>query len=146
VALPVDDSYLYRLGVALYGFAYANNFMTEIITYLDKGADRMQLGNLMSGQILSAFRNAAMIYNDPSIRSPAKRAGDEFERLNTERTDFVHSGPITNSSGEQILLRRRDDKNKYFEVTNDFLDGFISRLGGVCDALYEIRDIVRPDL
>ena len=31
LALPLDDTYLYRLGVALYGFSSINSFMTEEI-------------------------------------------------------------------------------------------------------------------
>jgi len=146
VALPTDDSYLFRLGVALYGFAYVNSFMTEVITYLDTSADRTRLGDLTSGSVLDTFRHAAKLCVDPSVMPVAKRVGDEFERLNSERTDFVHAGPITNAAGDQILHRRVDAKSKYFEVTNDFLDDFIGRLARVCDALYEIRAIVRPDL
>ena len=146
VALPADDSYLFRLGVALYGCACVNSFIAEIVTYLDASADRTQLGDLTSGDVLDSFRHAARLYSDQSARPPARRAGDEFERLNTERTDFVHSSPITNSFGEQILRRRKDDKNKYSEVTNDFLDGFIGRLEEVCDALYENRAVLRPNL
>jgi hypothetical protein len=146
IALPADDGYLFRLGVALYGFASVNSFMTEIITYLDPSKDRTALFDLMSGQILGAFRSAVQGWNGADISSAAAQAIGEFERLNDERTDFVHAYPITNAGGEQILHRRKDDKGKYFEITDAFLDDFISRLTLVSDALYEIRGIVRPGL
>ncbi|WP_193072637.1 hypothetical protein [Brevibacterium sp. FME37] len=144
LALPADDAYLFRLGVALYGFASVNSFMTEIITHLDPQADRSQLHGLMSGRVLDTFRATVKAWNGADINDPAKRAATAFERLNTERSDFVHAYPITNPVGEQILHRRVDDKKKYFEVTDDFLDDFTGRLRSVSEALHEIRDIVRP--
>lgn len=146
VALPADDAYLFRLGVALYGFSYVNSFMCEIITYLDPNANRAELQNLTSGTVLDRFRYTAKRWTGASIEAPAAQAAREFERLNTERTDFVHAYPITNQGGEQILHRRVDDKGKYFEVTSDFLDDFLRRLTLVTDALYQIRRIVRPEL
>lgn len=139
LALPTDSTYLFRLGVALYGFASVNSFMCEIITYLDIEADRTSLAEKMSGQVLDKFRSAAKNWDGPSISSEATKAATEFERLNTERSDFVHAYPITGSRGEQILHRRKDDKGKYFEVTAAFLDDFIGRLTLVSDALYAIR-------
>ncbi len=146
IALPVDDEYLFRLGVALYGFASINSFMTEIITHLDPHADRTSLDSLMSGKVLDTFRATVKQWAGDDISEPAAQATAEFERLNTERSDFVHSYPITSPAGEQILHRRVDAKNKCFEVTNAFLDDFTSRLTLVSDALYEIREIVRPRL
>lgn len=146
VALPNDDGYLFRLGVALFGFASVNSFMVEVITHLDPSKNQTALLDLTSGQVLAAFRSAVNGWSGADISSAAAQVIDEFARLNGERTDFVHAYPITNSSGEQILHRRKDDKSKYFEVTNAFLDDFISRLTRVTDALYGIRKIVRPVL
>lgn len=146
IALPDDDAYVFRLGVALYGFASINSFMTEIIAHLDPRADRDRLDGLTSGKVLDTFRTTVKHWVGADISEPAARAATEFERLNTERSDFVHSYPITNSLGEQILHRRVECKKKYFEVTSDFLDDFISRLGLVSSALYEIREISRPIL
>lgn len=146
IALPSDDEYLYRLGVALYGFASVNSFMTEIITHLDPLADRVHLHGLVSGKVLDTFRRTVKQWSGDNIEEPAKQAADEFERLNTERSDFVHAYPITSPAGGQILHRRVDAKSKYFEVTNDFLDDFTGRLSIVSGALYEIRRIVRPVL
>lgn len=146
IALPEDDAYLYRLGVALYGFASVNSFMVEVIFYLDPGADRIYLNNQMSGKVLDAFRGSVKRWKGVEISDPATRAAAEFELLNTQRSDFVHSYPITNSQGGQILHRRVDTKGKYFEVTGAFLDDFTQRLTLVSDALYEIRAAVRPQL
>lgn len=146
LALPEDNEYLYRLGVALYGFSSITSLMTEVITYLDPLASRNELQLLTSGDVLDNFRHAAKGWNGPSISKPAKEAAREFEKLNTERSDFVHAYPITGSNGAQILHRRVDSKQKYFEVTSDFLEHFISRLHEVSSSLYEIRGIVRPEL
>lgn len=146
LALPSDDSYLFRLGTALYGFASINSFMIEIITHLNPSVPHNQLVNLMSGKVLDTFRSTVKEWSGADIAELATLAATEFERLNTERSDFVHSYPITNPAGEQILHRRVDDKGKYLEVTNAFLDDFISRLSLVSDSLYQIRKIVRPEL
>lgn len=110
VALPEDDNYLFRLGVALYAFNSVNSFMTEIITHLDPEACRTELHMLTSGKVLDRFRSAVKHWSGDDISDPARRAAGEFERLNTERSDFVHSYPITNASNEQILHRRVDEK------------------------------------
>lgn len=146
IALPEDNGYIFRLGVALYAFNSMSSFMTEIITYLDPGANRNELHMLTSGKVLDRFRSTVKRWSRDDISEPARRAATEFECLNTERSDFVHSYPITNASGEQILHRRVDEKGKYFEVTSAFLDDFTNRISTVSDALYEIRSIVRPEL
>ena len=46
LALPNDDSYLFRLGVALYGFNSINSFMTEIICHIDRNKNRTALSDL----------------------------------------------------------------------------------------------------
>jgi hypothetical protein len=148
--LPKDDTYIFRLGVALYGFASINSFMTEIICHIDPQQDRTALLDATSGSVLNAFRHTLKMMKQkglfPQIHVNMQTAADLFEALNTERTDFVHAYPITNTIDKQILHRRKDDKGKYFEVDNDFLDGFISRLHNVSTELYAIRKIVRPDL
>lgn len=146
VALPNSDSYLFRLGTALYGFASINSFMTEIITYLDPEQNRDSLHSLVSGKVLDRFRFTVKRWEGPSISEPASKVATEFERLNTERSDFIHAYPITNVNGEQILHRRVDSKNKNLEVNGAFLDDFISRLELVSDGLDQIRGIVRPEL
>ena len=146
VALPAQDTYLFRLGVALYGFASINSFMTELICHVDSSIDRNSLLGLTSGQVLDRFRAVGKRWRGSDISTDVAEAAKQFERLNTERSDFVHAYPITNSAGEQILHRRVDDKNKYFEVSEVFLDDFISRLTLVSDALYRIRGVVKPNL
>lgn len=144
LALPDDDLYLYRLGIALYGFASIASFMTEIASLLDKTIDRTALQGKMGGDILDTFR--ASVRKVKSSSRIAYRTGLDaaklFEILNTERSDIVHAYPITSEMGEQILHRRLDEKGKYFEVTNEFLDRFISDLHKVSSKLYEVRDLI----
>lgn len=144
LALPDNDLYLYRLGIAVYGFGSIASFMTEIASLLDKTLDRTALQGKMGGDILDAFR-ASVRKVKPSSRIAYRTGLDAaklFEKLNTERSDFVHAYPITNEMGEQILHRRVDEKDKYFEVTNEFLDRFISDLHKVNSKLYEVRDLI----
>ncbi|XMB51481.1 hypothetical protein QQ999_09265 [Pseudomonas fluorescens] len=69
-----------------------------------------------------------------------------FQALNTRRSDIVHAYPITDEANQQILHRRMDKKNRDFDVTNELLDEFISKLHEVSLKLYDIRDIVKPEL
>lgn len=142
LALP-DDDYLYRLGIALYGFSSVASFMTEITALLDKTVNRTALQEKMGGEILNEFRKRVKKAkaSNRSIYQTGMEAAQLFEELNTERSDFVHAYPITSQTGEQILHRRVDLKGKYFEVTNEFLDSFISRLHEVTFKLYAIREL-----
>lgn len=148
LAPPSDNGYLFRLGVALYSFASLSSFVAEIASHLDPTVNRTKLQTKMGGDILSAFRISVKTakINIPDVGPIGQSAADLFEALNSERSDIVHAYPITSASKAQILHRRLDVKDKYFEVTNEFLDGFISRLHDVSDKLYEIRKIVRQDL
>ncbi|MEZ2310503.1 hypothetical protein AB6809_28060 [Paraburkholderia sp. RCC_158] len=144
LALPDDDAYLYRLGVALYGFAKLSSFMAEVACKLDKTLSRSEVEPGTGGAILCNFRNSAEKVSKslPEIEPVAQNVVNMFFALNKERTDFVHAYPITNDAEAQILHRRKDSEEKYFEVTNEFLDLFITRLDTVSDKLYEIRAIV----
>lgn len=151
LAMPEDDTYIFRLGVALYGFASINSFMTEILCYVNPGQSRTELlSNNTSGQILDKFRESRVLIpknkNNRKVRNIMLETANKFEKLNTERTDIVHAYPITGRQKQQILHRRKDTKNKYFEVTNEFIDDFIQRLEKVSDELYAIRKIIKPEL
>lgn len=151
LAMPEDDTYIFRLGVALYGFASINSFMTEILCYVNPGQSRTEvLSDNTSGQILDKFRKSRSLIpknkNNRKVRDIMLKTANKFEKLNTERTDIVHAYPITGSQKQQILHRRKDTKNKYFEVTNELLNDFIQRLEEVSDGLYEIRKIIKPEL
>jgi len=150
LSLPTDDTYLYRLGVALYGFASINSFMTEIICHIDKSHDRISLLDETSGPILNIFKETLnKIKADekyPEIHDIMLQTADIFGKLKEQRNDIIHPYPITNDKKEQILHRRKDKKGKYFEVDNAFLDQFISKLDDVSNGLYEIRNVVCPDL
>ena len=144
LALPDDDSYILRLGVALYGFASINSFMCEIISHLNKDYNHTILQEKESSKILGIFYKELEGLKEsgkyPEIHQKMKDAADLFETLNSQRNDIIHAYPITSLNGAQILHRRKDSKNKYFEVTNSFIDTFISKLHEVCSGLYVIRD------
>ncbi|MDT0359326.1 hypothetical protein RJO15_26310 [Herbaspirillum huttiense F1] len=148
IALPIDNNYIFRLGTALYSFASICSFMVEVASHLDPTVNRTDLETKMAGKILERFREAvrAASVGVPTVEPLGAAVADLFEELNSQRSDFVHAYPITNNSDVQILHRRLDKANKYFEVTNEFLDGFISRIHDVSDQLYAIRKIMRPEL
>lgn len=141
LALPESDAYLYRLGVCLYGFASVNSFLGEIICHLDPSQNRSRLTDMTSGRLLDRFKRTVSLWEGADISSPATRVQEQFSRLNTERSDFVHAYPITSDQGLQVLHCRKDSESKYLEVTVEFLDDFLSRLDKVSRDLYEIRSV-----
>ena len=150
LALPKDDSYLYRLGIALYGFASITSFMVEVIFHIDETQKQSSILEKTSGHALGIFEETLKKIKAESkyteIYNVMEKTANLFAKLNKQRTDFVHSCPITNKEKKQILYRRKDKEQKYFEVDNAFLDQFISELHDVSSGLYEIRKVVRPDL
>lgn len=143
LALPAENAYLFRLGVALYGFASITSFMTEIACVLDPSISRTKLQDKKAGEILGKFRDAIEVAGNyrPDLVEPSRKTADLFFNLNLRRTDFVHAYPITSPSGKQILHRRKDSDKKYFEISEQFLDEFIKDLHKVSDGLYQIRDL-----
>lgn len=150
LALPESDEYLFRLGVALYGFASINSFMTEIICHIDSTQNRTKLLDITSGRVIAIFRKTIDIAKTkyPQIIPIMEETLDFFSILNNQRTDFVHAYPITSSKDRktQILHRRKDSKGKYFEIDEVFLDNFISNLGKVSSNLYKIREQVKKNI
>lgn len=140
LALPEDETYLYRLGVALYGFSSITSFMIEIIGRLDSSQDWFALNRLEAGRVCERFEEA--LRKAAVDGSYVETAGNEalglIRALNSERSDFVHAYPITNSARAQIL-HRRPKEGESFEVSNAFLDQFIAKLHGASGKLYEVR-------
>jgi predicted RNA-binding protein len=118
--------------------------MAEVACQLDSTLRLSEVQAGTGGAILAKFRDSVKKANGstPDLEPIAQSVADMFQALNKERTDFVHAYPITNDAKAQILHRRKDAENKYFEVTIDFLDLFITRLDAISDKLYEIRAIV----
>ncbi|MFS0827869.1 hypothetical protein [Pseudomonas phoenicis] len=148
LALPEDDGYTFRLGMVLYGFASISSFMAEVSSYLDADVDQTALQAACGGVILTAFRKGVKKAKQsaPAVVPHGRAAADLFQALNTRRSDIVHAYPITSTSDEQILHRRLDERNRHFDVNNEILDAFITKLHDVSTSLYKIRAIVRPDL
>ncbi|QXH93301.1 hypothetical protein HU749_020955 [Pseudomonas ogarae] len=166
ISLPESDRYVYRLGVVVYAFASVSSFMAEVICYMNPQQPRSDLEAKMGGLLADAFKQAVakIEHSTPEAFAAGQVAGELFTTLNDERSDIIHSYPITSPTGIQILHRRQnpvqpknkgkskgeamttDKPPKYFEVTDEFLDNFITRLHQVNDCLYRIRSILRPDI
>jgi len=61
VALPRSIAYLFRLGIALYGFASIASFMAEVTCHLDPTLNRTKLEKQMGGGLLNAFRERGFV-------------------------------------------------------------------------------------
>jgi len=145
VALPEDDGYIYKLGVAIYSFASVNSFLCEIISTINpEEYNHTSLQDKTSGQILETFKvitDRVKAENRlQSIHEVLDNVAGLFELLNNRRNDIFHAYPITGSSGAQILHRRKDAAGKYFEITEELLDKFIHNTEKLSGLLYQIRE------
>lgn len=109
ISLPESDRYLYRLGVAVYGFAWASSFMAEVICYMDPQQSRSDLEAKMGGQLAAAFKQAVpkIEHSAPKAFAAGQVAGELFTTLNDERSDIIHSYPITSPTGIQSCTDAR---------------------------------------
>ena len=143
LALPEDNSYLFRIGVAVYGFASLNSFLCEIIAHLDPSQNHTALQDKHSSDILDKFnktsRNLMKLKQYPEIHTALQEVSHDFKYLMDARNDIMHSYPITSPTGAQILHRRKDKSGKYFEVTNVFLNDFIMKFNKMSGNLHKIR-------
>lgn len=144
LSLPESDKYIYQLGVALYGFASLCSFFAEITELLNPSENRTLLEAEVAGTILKKFEKSVEIieFKNDSLREICVEVSLMFKKINEERTDFIHAYP-TGNSDQRILHRRLDKKSKDFEVTSDFLNGFISKLDDASMKLYQIRDCIK---
>ena len=55
VALPQSNAYLFRLGIALYGFASIASFMAEVSCHLDSTLNRTKLEEQMGEDCSTSF-------------------------------------------------------------------------------------------
>lgn len=141
LALPEDDAYIVKLGIALYVFASINSFVTEILCLLDSSLDRVRLLESTSGRIAKLLEKQQSNNKDLSLSRYLNDVTAWFGNYKDLRNDIMHSYPITNDRGEQIL-HRRYGKDKYFEIDGVFLDSFISEAEKISDALYSIRSVL----
>ena len=150
IALPEDNGYIYKLGVAIYSFAFVNSFLCEIISSINPEKYNLtSLQDKTSGQILETFKvttDRAKAENRLlSIHEVFDSTATLFEALNNRRNDIFHAYPITGSSGAQILHRRKDAAGKYFEIKKELLDEFIHDAEKLSDLLYQIRDATEQE-
>lgn len=150
IALPEDDAYIYKLGVAIYSFASVNSFLCEIISTINpKEYNHTSLQDKTSGQILETFKVTTKRVKDEnrllSIHEVLDRTATLFESLNNHRNDIFHAYPIIGSSETQILHRRKDAAGKYFEIKEKLLDEFIHNTEKLSELLYQIRNAIEQE-
>lgn len=150
IALPEDDGYIYKLGMAIYSFASVNSFLCEIISTINpEEYNHTSLQDKTSGQILETFKvTTNRVKAENRLRSIHKVLDNTailFESLNNRRNDIFHAYPITGSSGVQILHRRRDVAGKYFEIKEELLDKFIHDTEELSRLLYQVRDATKQE-
>lgn len=143
VPLPENDSYVIKLGVALYSFAYTTTFLCEIISYhLDKNIDRGKLQGSDAGSILHTLRCVQSKREMDQITKDIQFTIDKYEEYKNIRNDLMHSYCVTGGDGQQTLHRNRKDGTD-FEVTEDYIDSFIADFSEILDKLEKIRIFTR---
>ena len=138
LALPENDAYIIKLGLATYSFASILTFLLENIGHLDPSVDHSNLSNKEAGIILLALKEIQETREADEITEDIELIIEEFGKFKNLRNDIMHSYCVTGTTGIQIL--HRSNKEGSFEITEAFLDEFIIAAPDISTRLYKIRD------
>ena len=131
--------YLELLGTAICVFNLNNAFIIENILHTDRTASNWyDLVDLTSGALSRKINDTI-----------SQRAGNDIAELFSElvemRNRIIHSFQITAENGEQMLATktRKEDGNRQFRITEDYLMEFIQKNDILSDKLHEYRKSLR---
>ena len=137
-ALPSKE-YRELLGSAICVFNSNNAFVIENILHTDSTTNNWyDLVDLTSGALSRKINDTI-----------SRRAGNDIAKLFYElvemRNRIIHSFQITAENGEQMLATktRKEDGNRQFRITEDYLMEFIHKNEILSDKLYEYRKSLR---
>lgn len=137
-ALPSKE-YRELLGSAICVFNSNNAFIIENILHTDNTTNNWyDLVDLTSGALRHKIKDTI-----------SRRAGNDIAELFSElvemRNRIIHSFQITAENGEQMLATktRKEDGNRQFRITEDYLMEFIHKNEILSDKLYEYRRSLR---
>ena len=131
--------YLELLGTAICVFNSNNAFVIENILRTDgRNYDWYSLIDKESGKLKPVI--AATI-----CAGSNKEIAELFSELVEMRNRIIHSFQITAENGEQMLATktRKEDGNRQFRITEDYLMEFIHKNEILSDKLYEYRKSLR---
>ena len=136
-SLPKED-YLFLLGTALCVFSSNNGFIIENIIKTEDTYDWYELIDMESGRL--------GYYIDQSItqKSGDSTICDLFLDIVKMRNRIIHGFRITSKNGDQILATKtlKQDGNKQFEITNEYLIDFITKNDQLSDLLHKYRQSI----
>ena len=137
-ALPSKE-YRELLGSAICVFNSNNAFIIENILHTDNTTNNWyDLVDLTSGALSRKINDTI-----------SRRAGNDIAKLFSElvemRNRIIHSFQITAENGEQMLATktRKEDGNRQFRITEDYLMDFIKKNDILSDKLHEYRKSLR---
>ena len=137
-ALPSKE-YRELLGSAICVFNSNNAFIIENILHTDNTTNNWyDLVDLTSGALSRKINDTI-----------SRRAGNDIAKLFSElvemRNRIIHSFQITAENGEQMLATktRKEDGNRQFRITEDYLMEFIQKNDILSDKLHEYRRSLR---
>ena len=137
-ALPSKE-YRELLGSAICVFNSNNAFVIENILHTDSTTNNWyDLVDLTSGALSRKINDTI-----------SRRAGNDIAKLFSElvemRNRIIHSFQITAENGEQMLATktRKEDGNRQFRITEDYLMKFIQKNDILSDKLHEYRKSLR---
>ncbi|WP_209342799.1 selenium binding protein [Flavonifractor sp. AGMB03687] len=136
-ALP-SKNYRELLGTAIYVFNSNNSFIIENVLRCDEAGDFdwYMLTDWQAGKVKERAKHII-----------EEKLGKEifllFDDIIEKRNRIVHSFPVTNQGGEQVLRtknRAQSEKgNRQFEISEDFLLGFIRMNDTLSNMLHGVR-------
>ena len=134
-ALP-NKRYRELLGSSICAFNSNNAFIIETILRLDDDGRYTwyRLIDMESGKVL----NDAL---KPIKNLCGEQIYQQFGELVKMRNRIIHSFQITDSSGEQILATKEQEKNgnRQFHITEKYLLDFIEKNEALSDCLHQLR-------
>lgn len=109
--VPVETEYLISLGRALYHFTYLEKTVVDLIRKLQKEEIPSLAGNETANDLKCILNSCLKVNKDLAEYAELKAFNDLFEIAIREGRNFLlHSQPCTDSSCEQSLLYRAEEK------------------------------------
>ncbi|MCT3664243.1 selenium binding protein [Elizabethkingia anophelis] len=129
-ALPSKE-YRELLGSAIFVFNSNNQFVIENILRIDDSKyNWYDLIGRTSGGLSMAVKEIITEHSDETI-------GDLFSDIIRKRNRIIHSFQIT--EGDEQILGTKDNNNKQFTITREYLLDFIKENESLSSLLYELR-------
>jgi len=135
--VPIDEPYLYSVGLATICFARLEWDAVWCCEKLQPGyVQTIGTEKKTAGRIATDLINLAAAHSDAAIKASLGHAAAEFKRLVGRRNDLLHANPSTAAGGDQRLIR--NDSVWTIPMVNDLADEFVAASLPLNDHLHRL--------